>query len=113
MHSGAAARIGLRSCVGPVRLSVGGIEARIDEFEVVSTAREATTIEDPQWRSSASPRCEHLFAALAGLSVYEGLAISIDGSELPLLDGGAATWCTAIAELGPTPTAPRLRALRA
>lgn len=65
---------------------------------MVSTAR-ATTVEsrDGQLRVAT---VEHLLAALAGLGIYEGLTILVQGPELPLLDGGAAAWCRAVAGLG-------------
>jgi UDP-3-O-[3-hydroxymyristoyl] N-acetylglucosamine deacetylase len=59
---------------------------------------------------------EHLFSALAGLGVREGLRVEIDGPELPLLDGGASRWCDAITAVAPAsapePRAPRLRVVR-
>lgn len=42
---------------------------------------------------------EHLLAALAGLGI-DNARIEIDGSELPLLDGSAQDWVTAIAAAG-------------
>jgi len=42
---------------------------------------------------------EHLLASLAGCGVDDA-RIEIDGSELPLLDGSAQSWCEAIAESG-------------
>ena len=56
---------------------------------------------------------EHAFAALAGLGVYEGLALSVEGPELPLLDGGSAAWCDAIDRLGGDARRPALRVARA
>ncbi|MEZ4220742.1 MAG: UDP-3-O-acyl-N-acetylglucosamine deacetylase [Polyangiaceae bacterium] len=56
---------------------------------------------------------EHLFAALAGLDVHEGLTLEVVGGEVPLLDGGARELALAIAALGPRSTPPRLRVERA
>lgn len=42
---------------------------------------------------------EHLLAALAGLGV-DNVRIEIDGAEVPLLDGSAALWVEAIAQVG-------------
>ena len=42
---------------------------------------------------------EHLLAALTGLGV-DNARIEIDGAEVPLLDGSAQEWVSAIAEVG-------------
>jgi UDP-3-O-[3-hydroxymyristoyl] N-acetylglucosamine deacetylase len=111
LHSGAPARVVLRSRSGPVTLEAGGLEARIDQLRVVSTAR-ATTVE-AHGGALRVGTVEHLFAALAGLGVYEGLALTVDGPEMPLLDGGSAAWCAAIDGLGVEPKAPPSRVTRA
>jgi UDP-3-O-[3-hydroxymyristoyl] N-acetylglucosamine deacetylase len=110
LHSGAAARVVLRVRPGPVTISACGVGARIDELTVGSTAR-ATTAE-ARGGALRVGTVEHLFAALAGLGVYEGLAIQLDGPELPLLDGGASAWCDAVASLEVVASSPRLRVAR-
>jgi UDP-3-O-[3-hydroxymyristoyl] N-acetylglucosamine deacetylase len=110
LHSGVSARVGLRACAGPVTLAVGDRVARIDELHVASTAR-ATTVE-AHGGALRVATVEHLFAALAGLGVYEGLAIRVDGPELPLLDGGASAWCAAIEGLHLAAALPRARIVR-
>jgi UDP-3-O-[3-hydroxymyristoyl] N-acetylglucosamine deacetylase len=105
LHTGACARVVLRACDGPVRLSVNGVETRIDQLEVVSTAR-ATSVEAHATRIHT---VEHALAAFAGLGVYEGVCAEIDGPEMPLLDGGASRWCQALESLGVAPSLPRLR----
>ena len=42
---------------------------------------------------------EHLLAALATANISDAI-IEIDGAEVPLLDGSAREWCTAISEAG-------------
>ncbi len=42
---------------------------------------------------------EHLLAALTGMGV-DNVRIEIDGAEVPLLDGSAALWVDAIAQVG-------------
>jgi UDP-3-O-[3-hydroxymyristoyl] N-acetylglucosamine deacetylase len=103
LHSGAAVRVVLHARPGAVTLGRDGVEARVDELAVSSTPR-ATTVEARGGRLRVAT-VEHLFAALAGLGVYEGLAVVVDGPEMPLLDGGALAWCGAIDEaLGPGST---------
>jgi UDP-3-O-[3-hydroxymyristoyl] N-acetylglucosamine deacetylase len=110
LHSGAPARVGLRVCEGPVTLEAGGRVAPIGQLRVASTAR-ASTVEAHAGALRVAT-VEHLFAALAGLGVYEGLAIVVEGPELPLLDGAAMAWCDAIDGLRPVATGPRTRVAR-
>jgi len=111
LHTGAASRVGLQRSEGPVRLRLAGVDTRIDELDVVSTAR-ATTVQ----ARAGGPRVgtvEHALAALAGLGLYEGVTLEVDGPEMPLLDGGASAWCAALQRLDVSPSAPRLRVTRA
>lgn len=111
LHTGAPCRVALVARPGPVRLRSRGIDVALADLVVASTAR-ATTVEG----RSASLRVgtvEHVFAALAGLGVYDGIVLDVDGPEMPLLDGGCADWCDAIARLGLPATRPRLRVARA
>lgn len=110
LHTGAPSRVGFRVSPGPVVLRVGSVEARLEELRVVSTTR-ATTVEAHGGRLRVAT-VEHLFAALAALGVHDGLAIHIEGPEVPLLDGGSAAWYDAIDRLRPEATAPRMRVVR-
>lgn len=98
LFGGRACRVVLsRTSYPAVRLRVGGGSlVPISDFRIVETNR-TTTI---AWGESRLSLVEHLFAALAGLSVRENLDIDVTGDELPLLDGGARVWCEALAELG-------------
>ena len=40
--------------------------------------------------------CEHVLSALAGLGVYDGVRVTVDGGEMPALDGCAETLCREI-----------------
>lgn len=111
LHSGAPSRVRLVRSEGPVRLRAGGVEVSIDRLEVASTAR-ATTVQ-PRGGGPRVGTVEHAFAALAGLGLHAGLILDVDGPEMPLLDGGASAWCTALARLDVPPSAPRLRVTRA
>jgi UDP-3-O-[3-hydroxymyristoyl] N-acetylglucosamine deacetylase len=102
LHSGAESRVILTRAPGPVTL----LGTPIAHLRVVDTER-ATTVESPRVRT-----VEHLFAAFAGLGIQSGVAIDVEGGELPLLDGGAAAWCEALVELGVVAEAPRLRVVR-
>ncbi len=110
LHSGAPARVTLERRDGPVILVSGALEARVSALEVASTAR-STTVE-AHGGALRVGTVEHAFAALAGLGVYEGVALVVEGPEMPLLDGGAAAWCEALAELGAPSRRPGLRVAR-
>jgi UDP-3-O-[3-hydroxymyristoyl] N-acetylglucosamine deacetylase len=111
LHTGAAARVALESQPGgAVTFRVDGFTARIDELSIIATER-ATTVQ----ASRGGPpvrTVEHAFAALGGMSIYDGLSIAVEGPEMPLLDGGAAAWCRALAALGLAPSARPLRVTR-
>lgn len=107
LHTGAPVTVRLRARPGAVCLRAGGVEARIDELVVASTLR-ATTVEACGGGLRVG-MVEHLFAALAGLGVYDGVVIEVDGPELPLLDGAASAWCEAVSELRLPRQTPRFR----
>jgi UDP-3-O-[3-hydroxymyristoyl] N-acetylglucosamine deacetylase len=111
LHSAADARVTLLRRPGPVALRVGGDEAEIGALRVVSTAR-ATTVEAPGTRVRVGT-VEHAFAALAGCGIHSGLAIAVDGPEMPLLGGGAVEWCEALDALRLEWESPRLRVTHA
>jgi UDP-3-O-[3-hydroxymyristoyl] N-acetylglucosamine deacetylase len=96
---------------GPVVLRAGGHEAEVRAFSVVSAAW-STTVEAAGGALRIAT-VEHALAAMAGLGVYGGIALEVDGPEMPLLDGSAAAWCAALDALGPPSRPPRLRVARA
>lgn len=110
LHSGVAVRATLRRRSGPVTLAAAGLESRIDELRVGSTAR-ATTVE-AHGGALRVGTVEHAFAALAGLGIDDGIPLSVEGPEMPLLDGGAAAWCQAVDRLAARARAPRSRVMR-
>jgi UDP-3-O-[3-hydroxymyristoyl] N-acetylglucosamine deacetylase len=109
LHTGVPSRVALIARPGPACLRVRDVEAPVRDLVVASTAR-ATTVEAQGLRVGT---VEHAFAALAGLGIYEGIVLDVDGPEMPLLDGGSADWCDAIARLGLPLTMPPLRVTRA
>ncbi len=112
LHTGAQARVTLRARPGPVSLCAAGVDAPIAELSIASTERATTVV--AAGGALRVGTVEHAFAALAGLGVYEGLALHVEGPEMPLLDGAAATWCEAIARTTSEPRgARRLRVARA
>ncbi len=110
LHSGAPVRVELLARSGPVRLLSATAEATLEQLEVVSTAR-ATTVGTRDGRLRIAT-VEHVFAAMAGLGIHEGVQLRVDGPEVPLLDGGALRWCEALRDLSVPPSPPRLRVVR-
>jgi UDP-3-O-[3-hydroxymyristoyl] N-acetylglucosamine deacetylase len=111
LHSGVAARVALSRAGGPVRIRANGLEAPAHELRVTGTGR-ATTVEAHHGALRVGT-VEHALSALAGLGIYEGVALEVEGPELPLLDGGASEWCDALGRLGlGRSRGPRLRVAR-
>jgi len=112
LHAGGPASVTLRRGPGPLRFCwPGGVEARLDQLRVdradlgvrLALGREGFLVD----------LVEHLLAAAAATGATEGLVIEPAGPELPLLDGGAARWCQALAALGfAQAPRPRLRVAR-
>lgn len=109
LHSGAPCRVTLCLEPGPVALRARGILAPLADLVVASTAR-ATTVESRSGLRVGT--VEHALSALAGLGVYDGLVLDVDGPELPLLDGGCSVWCAAIRRLDLRASSPHLRVAR-
>jgi len=85
----------------------GGLDVPRAELRVVETTR-STTVSGSDERARLAT-VEHLCAALAGLSIHEGVLIEVEGPEVPLLDGAAATWCRALRALEVPAARSRLR----
>jgi UDP-3-O-[3-hydroxymyristoyl] N-acetylglucosamine deacetylase len=100
----------LRRVPGPLCFETPAGEATRDELRVVRADRGV--------RVAASrigldvELVEHLFGALAGLGVQRGIALSVHGPEVPLLDGAALEFAMAIAALAPPRDLPKLRVVR-
>jgi len=110
LHTGTPTRVVLQASPGPVRLQRSGVVAPLADLVVASTAR-ATTVETRSGDLRVGT-VEHVFAALAGLGVYGGILLEVDGSEMPLLDGGCTAWCAAIGRLELPASRPPLRVVR-
>ena len=108
LHGGRPAKVTLRAAPGPTHFVHEGRAHALPSF-VPSGERRSTELVSP---ALSVRTVEHLFAALAGLSLYEGVAIEVVGDELPLLDGGARAFAEALVSLGVAPSLPGLRVAR-
>ena len=111
LHTGAPACVVLEAMRGPIRLRSKGAQATIDEWTVAPGGR-STTVQGREGVPSART-VEHILAALGGLAVYRGVVLTLDGPEMPFVDGGARAWCDAVAKLDPPRGTPKLRVVRA
>lgn len=94
LHSGALCAVRFVRSSGPVMLGVGSARASLAECEVLATTR--STAVGPRDGAFAVRTVEHAFAALAGMGVFDGVRVEVEGGEVPLLDGGARAFAEAI-----------------
>lgn len=107
LHSGARAALTFARGAGPVVLRANGMEVAITALDVVATTRSTTVASRDHAIRVAT--IEHVLAALAGLGVHDGVAITIEGPEAPLADGGARAFVDALRALGVASGPPPLR----
>ncbi len=108
VHTGRPVTVGLARAEGPVRLVRDGAAAAVDELSLAGAERSTRVA----GRGLELATVEHLFGALAGLSVRAGVRVEVDGPELPLLGGGAAEYAAALRALEVTSAPPRLHVAR-
>ncbi len=109
LFSGERSSVEIKRCEGPSTLHTKNGGGPISEWRRVAAFR-TTAIAHA---SGARVSCvEHLFAALAAYRVYDGVAISVHGNELPILDGASAAWCALLADLEVPKCEPTLRIVR-
>jgi UDP-3-O-[3-hydroxymyristoyl] N-acetylglucosamine deacetylase len=94
-----------------VRLQGAGPSVAIGELVVVRADRGVQVM--PTTNSWRIDSVEHLMAALAGLGIRNGLAATVTGPEVPLLDGGARQLAESIGRYGLCSHGPPLRVVRA
>ncbi len=111
LHSGAPGAVRFERHDGPTVLRARGVESRVVDLRVVDTTR-STTVED----ASGNVRIgtiEHVLAALGGLGLHSGVAVTVEGTEPPLADGGARRYCDLARALAVPPSPAPLRVVRA
>lgn len=105
IHSGRLTTVRLHRDRGPLRFRTGGGEIVANLASVAGSDR-ATTLASGGARVAM---VEHLLAALRIAGHFSGVVIEVDGDELPILDGSAAQWSDAVAQLAdPEPPPPPL-----
>jgi UDP-3-O-acyl-N-acetylglucosamine deacetylase len=111
LHAGTQVAVRLTPSRGELVLARGGVAVPIDALSVRRTDFGVTVGTDDD--ALSVDLVEHLFAALGGLGVRRGLTIEVEGDELPLLDGGAATYASALRPRFPVWSPPCLTVARA
>lgn len=109
LHGGRAASIEARRCDGWSRVVVGDAHVELGAPAIVRCDHGVTLAVGAE----RVDLVEHAAAALGGLGLHRGVALAIEGGEVPLLDGGAAEVTRALSSLGVAPSAPRLVVARA
>lgn len=114
LHSGAPARL----VIHPAPAGHGIVFRRIDLdpavnipalWDHVTPSRLCTLLDDGQGVTLST--VEHVMAALAGTGIHNAL-ITVDGPEVPILDGSSAPFVQEILATGITRQAAPLRAIR-
>ena len=112
LHGGARCTVRLLRRPGPVAFLHDGREIALRELEVVRADRGVCVRPRELELSFEIDLVEHLLAAFAGVGVTSGVAISVTGGEIPLLDGAAFELARAVLALDPPRGAPALRVVR-
>lgn len=101
LHAGtpAAVRFVSAAAGAPLLLCVDDVAVPRERLVVVQNNHGVRVRLGDDPRAPSVDLVEHLFAALGGLGVRDGLRVEITGGEVPLLDGGAAQLATALRSL--------------
>ncbi|HKQ68981.1 MAG TPA: UDP-3-O-acyl-N-acetylglucosamine deacetylase [Polyangiaceae bacterium] len=109
LHAGTVTSVTLERWPGPLafafgdkRVPLGALSVARTDLGVAVTDGEGATID----------LVEHLLAALGGLGIRRGVLMTVEGSELPLLDGGARAFADALLTLAPERGRPELAVAR-
>jgi UDP-3-O-[3-hydroxymyristoyl] N-acetylglucosamine deacetylase len=109
LHAGVRVAATLVARPGPLAFAQAAAELPLDALLVARADRGVCLAGD----GVRVDLVEHLLAALAASGVRRGVVVRVDGPELPLLDGGAAAWMRAVAELALPAEPPLLAVARA
>ncbi|MGZ3423153.1 MAG: UDP-3-O-acyl-N-acetylglucosamine deacetylase [Polyangiales bacterium] len=101
LHGGAPSTVRFACGEGPTTFGRGVDRAALAELVVHGEDR-ATTVVLPS--GARIQMVEHVFAAISGTGAFDGIAIDLEGDELPLLDGAAAEFHDALCTLAPAPS---------
>jgi UDP-3-O-[3-hydroxymyristoyl] N-acetylglucosamine deacetylase len=109
LHAGTVAAVTLAAHDGPLTFRRGDQRAAFESLRV-TRADFGVMLSDE--RGLEVDLVEHLLAAFGGLGIRRGVMATIEGPELPILDGGARTYADALARLGVASEPPSLAVAR-
>ena len=91
LHSGQDCKLTIEPCDSPeVLMRSGDNELPLRELSLSGTNRGSDYIFPDGTRVRT---CEHVLSALAGLGIWSGVRLIVDGGEMPALDGCSRTVC--------------------
>jgi len=111
LHTGVRGAVRFERHEGPAIVRACGIDTPITELRVTGTGR-STTVEDPSGVVRVVT-VEHVLAALGGMGIHAGVALIVEGTEVPLADGGARRYVDLLRALGVASSPAPLRVVRA
>lgn len=109
LHSGCPAAVTLARHDGPITFVQDGRLATLDRLHAARTDR---GLELADGSGVSIDLAEHLLGAIGGLGIRNDLVVTIEGPEIPILDGGAGLIANALRTLAIPPSPPRLLVTR-
>ena len=107
LHGGAACAIELSRTDGPTKIAVGEVSATLADLVLVRGDHGVTVLVGGG--GPAIDLVEHALAAVGALGLFRGVRLTIEGGEVPLLDGGARALADALMALEIAPSEAPLR----
>jgi UDP-3-O-[3-hydroxymyristoyl] N-acetylglucosamine deacetylase len=105
LHAGVTTAVTLARHEGPLTFARDGHSAPLASMRIARTDFGVTLTDD---RGLEIDLVEHLLAAFGGLGIRSGVLASVEGPELPLLDGGARLFANALLRLEAETQPPRV-----
>jgi UDP-3-O-[3-hydroxymyristoyl] N-acetylglucosamine deacetylase len=105
LHAGTITAVTLAAHDGPITFGRGDRRVPLDRLRASRTDFGVTLSDD---RGFELDLVEHLLAALGGLGIRHGIFALVEGSELPILDGGARRLADALVWLEVAAAPPEL-----
>jgi UDP-3-O-[3-hydroxymyristoyl] N-acetylglucosamine deacetylase len=105
LHAGCPTAVTLARHDGPITFAQDG---RVATLDTLVAARTDWGLELTDGMGLRIDLTEHLLGAIGGLGIRHGLMATVEGPEIPLLDGGARRAAEALRALGIAPSPPTL-----
>jgi UDP-3-O-[3-hydroxymyristoyl] N-acetylglucosamine deacetylase len=109
LHAGTVTAVTLTAHAGPILLGRGDLRVHLSALRTSRTDFGVAVTDD---RGFEVDLVEHFLAALGGLGIRRGVLALVEGSELPILDGGARRFADALVRLELPETPPELAVVR-